>query len=78
MAADNIKIIVKIQPRPSPEGLGADEWADKSSKNEATRGTDNRHIEQKLLFLHNDTDDLPDSKFYVFAKVSSFTLDSLK
>ena len=78
MAADDVKIIVKIQPRPSPEGLGADERADKSSKNEAARGTDSRHIEQKLLFLHNDTDDSPDPKFHVFTKVSSFTLDSLK
>ena len=39
---------------------------------------DSRHIEQKSLFLENNTDDSPDSKFHVFAKVSSFTLHSLK
>ena len=39
-AADDIKIIVKIQPRPSPKGLGADEQADESPRNEAARGTE--------------------------------------
>ena len=39
---------------------------------------DSRHIEQKSLFLENDTDNLPDSIFHVFAKVYSITLDSLK
>ena len=39
---------------------------------------DSRHTEPKSLFLENDTDNLPNYKFHVFAKVSSFTLDSLK
>ena len=39
-AADNIEIIVKIQPRPSLEAVGADERADESPKNEASRGTE--------------------------------------
>ena len=41
-------------------------------------GIDSGHIKQKMLFLKNDTSNLPGSKFHVFAKVSSFTLDSLK
>ena len=35
-------------------------------------------MEQKSLFLENYTDNLPDSKFHVFTKVSSFALDSFK
>ena len=102
-AADDIEIIVQIQPRPSLEALGADDRADESPKNEAARDTermtprgerrgwglcqrplpdisevDSRHIEEKSLFLENDTDDSPDSKFHVVAKLSSFTLDLLK
>ena len=37
--ADGIEIIVKIQPRPLAEALGADERIDKSPTNEAARGT---------------------------------------
>ena len=39
-AADDIEIIVKIQPRPSLEALGADERAGESPKNEAARFTE--------------------------------------
>ena len=36
------------------------------------------HIKQKLLFLENATINSHESKFHVFARVSSFTLYSLK
>ena len=39
---------------------------------------DSRKIKQTSLFLENNMGDSPDSKFHVFAEVSSFTLDSLK
>ena len=39
VVANDIENIVKIQPRPLPEALGADERADKSPKSEAARGT---------------------------------------
>ena len=38
--ADDIKLIVKIQPRLSLEALGADERAVESPKNKAARGTE--------------------------------------
>ena len=39
-ATDDIETIVKIQPRPLLEALGADERADESPKNETARGTE--------------------------------------
>ena len=39
-AADDIEIVVKILPRPSPEALGADKRAGESPKHEAARGTE--------------------------------------
>ena len=39
-AADDIEIIVKIQPQPLLEDLGDDELADESPKNELDEGTE--------------------------------------